>query len=140
MLVPLVFPLLNCNFLNCKRSLTFIFLNFFTFYLEGIYYCCIFAMQKMRSILREAKLRMKMKDYLSKINNAEEERSVVNEPAYMTEANQTKQCTISRVSGKGKQEVAMPCYFSECELDEEIRLSMKSGNATQSEVDAVFCR
>ena len=35
--------------------------------------------------------------------------------------------------------VTMPCYFSEGELDEEIRVSMKSGNATQHEVDAVFC-
>ena len=34
----------------------------------------------------------------------------------------------------------MPCFFSEEELDEEIRVSMKSGNATQCEVDAVFCR
>ncbi len=33
----------------------------------------------------------------------------------------------------------MPCFFSEEELDEEIRVSMKSGNATQHEVDAVFC-
>ena len=31
-------------------------------------------------------------------------------------------------------------FLSEEELDEEIRESMKSGNATQHEVDAVFCR
>ena len=81
-----------------------------------------------------------MKDYLNKINNAEETHSSVNEPAYTTEVNQEKKLTISHVSRKGKSEVSMPCYFSERELDEEIRMSMKSGNATQSEVDAVFCR
>ena len=34
----------------------------------------------------------------------------------------------------------MPCFFSEEELDVEIRCSMKSGNATQEEVNAVFNR
>lgn len=33
-----------------------------------------------------------------------------------------------------------PGVFSEKELDEEIRLSMKSGNACQEEVDKVFQR
>jgi len=32
------------------------------------------------------------------------------------------------------------CYFSEEELDKEIRLPMRSDNATQSEAEAVFCR
>ena len=35
---------------------------------------------------------------------------------------------------------SMPCSFSEDELDEEIRLSMKSGNATQDDINAVFSR
>ena len=78
-----------------------------------------------------------MKDYLNKINNAEETHSSVNEPAYTTEVNQEKKRTISHVSRKGKSEVSMPCYFSEHELDEEIRLSMKSGNATQSEAKSL---
>ncbi len=41
---------------------------------------------------------------------------------------------------KGYIDKTMPCFFSEEKLDEEIRVSMKSGNATQREVDAVFCR
>ena len=39
-----------------------------------------------------------------------------------------------------KEEASMPCFFSEDELDEEIRVSMKSGNASQREVDVVLCR
>ncbi len=34
----------------------------------------------------------------------------------------------------------MPWFFSEKELDEEIHVSMKSGNASQHEIDAVFWR
>ena len=34
----------------------------------------------------------------------------------------------------------MPCCLSEEELDKEIYLSMRSGNATQDEVNAVFNR
>ena len=34
----------------------------------------------------------------------------------------------------------MPCFFSKEELDEGIRVSMKSGNATQHEINTVFCR
>ena len=37
-----------------------------------------------------------------------------------------------------KKEESMPCSFSEEELDEEIRMAMKSGNATQREIDVVF--
>lgn len=37
-------------------------------------------------------------------------------------------------------ESSMPCFFSEEELDKEIHLSIRSGNATQEEVDAVFNR
>ena len=37
-------------------------------------------------------------------------------------------------------ESPMPCAFSEEELDKEIHISMKSGNAIQTEVDAVFNR
>lgn len=33
---------------------------------------------------------------------------------------------------------SMPCMFSEEELDEEIRLSEKSGEATYEEVDSIF--
>ncbi|GEM_PF-5602130 len=34
----------------------------------------------------------------------------------------------------------VPCVFSETELDEEISMSMKSGNASQEEIDMVFQR
>ena len=37
-------------------------------------------------------------------------------------------------------EDSMPCFLSEDELDQEITLSMKSGNATSGEVNAVLKR
>lgn len=45
-----------------------------------------------------------------------------------------------RTSRSALDESSMPCFFSEEELNKEIRLSMRSGNATQEEVDAVFNR
>ena len=38
------------------------------------------------------------------------------------------------------ENATMPCCLSEEELDKEIYLSMRSGNATQDEVNAVFNR
>lgn len=74
-----------------------------------------------------------MKDYIDKINNSKDATSVAQEPAMATTVCQPKKSAEKRL------EASMPCYFSEGELDEEIRVSMKSGNATQREVDAVFC-
>ena len=48
-------------------------------------------------------------------------------------------CNRKQKPNDMKDYTDMPCFFSEEELDEEIRVSMKSGNATQREVDAVFC-
>ena len=76
----------------------------------------------------------RMKDYIDKINNSKDATSVVQEPASAIAVRQTTKATERRL------EPSMPCFFSEEELDEEIRESMKSGNATQREVDAVFCR
>jgi hypothetical protein len=39
-----------------------------------------------------------------------------------------------------KAEEPIAPYFSEEELDEEISMSMKSGNASQEEIDMVFQR
>lgn len=75
-----------------------------------------------------------MKDYIDKINNRSDTTSVAQEPALAMAVRQTTRAAEKRL------EVSMPCFFSEEELDEEIRVSMKSGNATQREVDAVFCR
>ena len=74
-----------------------------------------------------------MKDYIDEINNRRNTTSVAQEPALAMTVRQTKRTAEKRL------EVSMPCFFSEEELDEEIRVSMKSGNATQREVDAVFC-
>ncbi len=76
----------------------------------------------------------RMKDYIDKINNSKDATSVAQEPAMAITVCQPKKSAEKRL------EASMPCYFSEGELDEEIRVSMKSGNATQREVDAVFCR
>ncbi len=76
-----------------------------------------------------------MKDYIDKINNSKDATSVAQEePALAIDVRQTMKATKKRL------EASMPCFFSEEEQDEEIRESMKSGNATQREVDAVFCR
>ena len=81
-----------------------------------------------------------MEDYMKKINEMEEDSSVVQEP--MTSIPITKkQMNVRRHSAsKVVLEESMPCFFSEEELDDKIRMSMKSGNATQREIDAVFCR
>ena len=76
----------------------------------------------------------RMKDYIDKINNKKKATSITQEPALAIAVRQTTK------SAKKRLEASMPCFFSEEELDEEIRESMKSGNATQREVDAVFCR
>ena len=81
-----------------------------------------------------------MKDYTDKINSREEAPSVVQEPTLATTARPTTRHTGKRGDSKTMLEMSMPCFFSEEELDEEIRVSMKSGNATQHEIDAVFCR
>ena len=75
-----------------------------------------------------------MKDYIDKINNSKDATSVAQEPALAIAVRQTTKAAKKRL------ETSMPCFFSEEELDEEIRESMKSGNAIQREVDAVFCR
>ena len=75
-----------------------------------------------------------MKDYIDKINNSKDVTSEVQELALSIAVRQTTKAAKKRL------EPSMPCFFSEEELDEEIRESMKSGNATQREVDAVFCR
>ncbi len=75
-----------------------------------------------------------MKDYIDEINNIKDATSVAQEPALAIAARQTTKVAEKRL------DISMPCFFSEEELDEEIRVSMKSGNATQREVDAVFCR
>lgn len=49
-------------------------------------------------------------------------------------------CNRKQKPNDMKDYTDMPCFFSEEELDEEIRVSMKSGNATQHEINAVFCR
>jgi len=77
-----------------------------------------------------------MTDYLKKINEGEECSSVVQEPVVASSQTSVRRHSVSRKV----LEESMPCFFSEEELDEEIRMSMKSGNATQSEIDAVFCR
>ena len=87
---------------------------------------CIFANEKLKT--------KRMKDYIDKINNSKDATSVAQEPALAITVCQPKKSAEKRL------EASMPCYFSEGELDEEIRVSMKSGNATQREVDAVFCR
>ncbi len=76
----------------------------------------------------------RMKDYIDKINNSKDVTSEVQELALSIAVRQTTKAAKKRL------EPSMPCFFSEEELDEEIRESMKSGNATQREVDAVFCR
>ena len=76
----------------------------------------------------------RMKDYIDKINNKKEATTIAQEPALAIAVCQPKKSAEKRL------EASMPCYFSEGELDEEIRVSMKSENATQREVDAVFCR
>jgi len=81
-----------------------------------------------------------MKDYTDKINSREEVPSVVQEPTLAMTARPTTRHTGKRGDSKTMLEMSMPCFFSEEELDEEIRVSMKSGNATQHEIDAVFCR
>ena len=81
-----------------------------------------------------------MEDYLKKNNEMEEDSSVVQEPVVSMSVTQTQMNVRRRSVSKDVLEESMPCFFSEEELDEEIRMSMKSGNATQSEIDAVFCR
>lgn len=81
-----------------------------------------------------------MEDYLKKINEMEGDSSVVREPVTGMSITQTQMRVRRRSASKDVLEESMPCFFSEEELDEEIRMSMKSGNATQSEIDAVFCR
>ena len=81
-----------------------------------------------------------MKDYTDKINSREEVPSVVQESTLAMTARPTTRHTGKRGDSKTMLEMSMPCFFSEEELDEEIRVSMKSGNATQHEIDAVFCR
>ena len=82
----------------------------------------------------------KMKDYIDKLNSKEESLSVVEEPALAMDVHQTAMNTDRHMGGIHLLEDSMPCFFSEEELDEEIQVSMRSGNATQKEIDAVFCR
>ena len=88
----------------------------------------------MVNLRQNNKMRTTMEDYLKKINEKEEDSSVVQEPVTSIPVTK-KQMNVRRHS----LEESMPCFFSEEELDEEVRISMKSGNATQSEIDAVFC-
>lgn len=81
-----------------------------------------------------------MEDYLKKINEKDEDSFVVQEPVGSMSVTQTQMSVKRHSASRDVLEESMPCFFSEEELDEEIRISMKSGNATQSEVDAVFCR
>lgn len=78
-----------------------------------------------------------MTDYLDKLHETNETVSGVQEP----EA--TSSYRNSQLGTKAHHSVfesSMPCYFSEAELDQEVALSLQSGNATKREVDAVFCR
>lgn len=81
-----------------------------------------------------------MKDYTNKLNSREKAPSMVQEPTLAMAARPTTRHTGKRGDSKTMLEMSMACFFSEEELDEEIRVSMKSGNATQHEIDAVFCR
>ena len=82
----------------------------------------------------------KMKDYIDKLNSEDESLSVVEEPALAMDVHQTAMSTDRHMGAIHLLEDSMPCFFSEEELDEEIQVSMRSGNATQKEIDAVFCR
>lgn len=81
-----------------------------------------------------------MKDYIDKINREVESSSKAQESAWAMGTRLKPRINEKRVDSSVQLEASMPCFFSEEELDEEIRVSMKSGNATQREVDAVFCR
>lgn len=81
-----------------------------------------------------------MKDYIDQIEKKEEAPSVAQEPAFARNVDPTWTNADRHRNPFTLSEASMPCFFSEEELDEEIRVSMKSGNATQCEVDAVFCR
>lgn len=80
-------------------------------------------------------------DYSQKISTREESSCVVQEPAVHMVVNHARM-SVRRRSALQETvlEESMPCYLSEEDLDKEIRLSMSSGNATQCDVDAVFCR
>ena len=78
-----------------------------------------------------------MADYLDKLNETLETASGVQEPEAATSYHNSKSGTIGHPVFS---EDTMPCFFSETELDEEVALSLQSGNATNHEVDAVFCR
>ena len=73
-----------------------------------------------------------------KINEKDEDSFVVQEPATGMSVTQTQMSVRRHSASRDVLEESMPCFFSEEELDEEVRMSMKSGNATQSEIDAVF--
>ena len=77
---------------------------------------------------------------MKKINEKEEESSVVQEPVTSMSITQTQMSVRRHSASRDVLGESMPCFFSEEELDEEVRISMKSGNATQREIDAVFCR
>ena len=79
-----------------------------------------------------------MIDYREKVRD-EDASSIVKEPVG-TMAFYGDSKRVARNMTEKHLEYSMPCFFSEGELDREIRTSMRSGNATQSEVDAVFCQ
>lgn len=81
-----------------------------------------------------------MKDYIDKLNSKDESLSVVEEPVLAMDVHPTMMSTDRHIGTIHILEDSMPCFFSEEELDKEIQLSMRSGNATQKEIDAVFCR
>ena len=94
----------------------------------------------MVNLRQNNKKKTAMEDYLKKINEKEEDSFVVQEPVTGMSVTQTQMSVRRHSTSRDVLEESMPCFFSEEELDEEIRMSMKSGNATQSEIDAVFCR
>ncbi|MBO4565528.1 MAG: hypothetical protein J5720_08840 [Bacteroidaceae bacterium] len=78
-----------------------------------------------------------MTDYLDKLNETNETVSGVQEPEATSSYHNSQLGTKAHHS---VSKSSMPCYFSEAELDQEIALSLQSGNATKREVDAVFYR
>ena len=39
-----------------------------------------------------------------------------------------------------KEQIVMPCYFSEEELDKEIQHSLRSGNASEADVNRIVAK
>lgn len=81
---------------------------------------------------------MNQKQDENKINSREEVLSVTLESAQAMAAHQTMKSTMKRCSSSDIVETSMPCFSLAKELDKDIHVSMKSGNATQHEVGVMF--